>query len=238
MAISEIGGTLPAVSRLLTPSPFESSGRIPTAGPRTIDIDLGGLRDVDALLLGYVYAGSYPDISVSYGGGNYSQAMLADIPAAHTDGAPYRHYFVQLSAPITARFLRFTLLLPVGATVGTVAVGRNFSPLWGHEYGSGRAIEDTGTATRLSGGGFGIDEGVAIGGYQFTFGDLQPDEVRRLYQIVKDRRTTRSLLIVEDPEQSDGLNERIHWGLLHSLEAYERIDPMNTKWSLKIRDWG
>ena len=116
-------------------------------------------------------------------------------------------------------------------------MGRSWQAEWGHEWGAGRFIEDTGTAERLFGGGFGIDEGVAAGGYQWTFGDLQPAETEALYQLVKERRTTRTVLVVEDPEQSPGLNERIHWGLFRKLEPFERADPLNTKWSLSVGDW-
>lgn len=34
-----------------------------------------------------------------------------------------------------------------------------------------------------------------------------------------------------------GYEDRIHWGLLGKLDAYERLDPQNTKWSLSIGDW-
>ena len=45
------------------------------------------------------------------------------------------------------------------------------------------------------------------------------------------------MLVVEDPDQTDGLTERVHWGLFRKLDTYERLDPQNTKWSLQIADW-
>lgn len=116
-------------------------------------------------------------------------------------------------------------------------LGLSFQTEYGEERGGGGIIEDTGTVERLFGGGFGIDEGVATTGYQWTFGDLQDAERRQLFQIVKRLRTTRSFLMVENPAQTDGLNERIHWGNLRKLEAYERIDPRNSKWALSMWDW-
>lgn len=121
--------------------------------------------------------------------------------------------------------------------MGVLACGLAFQTEYGEERGGGGIIEDTGTVERLFGGGFGIDEGVATTGYSWTFGDLQDAERRQLFQIVKRLRTTRSFLMVENPAQTDGLNERIHWGLFRKLEAYERIDPRNSKWSLSIWDW-
>jgi len=117
-------------------------------------------------------------------------------------------------------------------------MGLAFQTEYGEERGGGGLIEDTGSVERLFGGGFGIDEGVATTGYQWSFGDLQNAERRQLYQIVKRLRTTRSFLMVEEPSQTEGLNERIHWGMLRGLEVYERINPRDTKWSFKMHDWG
>lgn len=116
-------------------------------------------------------------------------------------------------------------------------MGLAFQTEYGEERGGGGLIEDTGSVERLFGGGFGIDEGVATTGYSWTFGDLQDAERRQLFQIVKRLRTTRSFLMVENPAQTEGLNERIHWSLFRKLEAYERIDPKNSKWSLSCWDW-
>lgn len=237
VSIASIGGSLPLAYRLATPNPRESSGLIPTIASRTIDIDLGTARTLDTLFLGYVYAGAYPVVGVTYGTGGYSDANLPGLVAAPSDGSDFRHYFVQLAAPITARFIRLTVNFSVGSTIGCFMAGRSFSPKFGHEWGAGRFITDTGTATRLQDGSFGIDEGVGVGGYQWTFGDLSAEETSALYLIQRRRRTTKSVLVVEDPEQTPGLNERIHWGLFQKLSPYERLDPANTKWALQVGDW-
>ena len=238
LRIATLGGSLANAARLLTPDPREATGVTTASATQTIDIDLGAATSIDTVFLGYANASAYPAaIGMTYGVASYTETTAANIVVAPSIGFPFRHYFTQLAAPVTARYIRLSLPLPAGATFGVLAVGAAFMSQLGHEWGGGRFVTDTGSATRLQGGGFGIDEGVAAGGYQWTFGDLTADETQRLYLIQRNRRTTRTLLVVEDPEVSPGLNERIHWGLLGKLEAYERLDPINTKWSMTINDW-
>jgi len=174
--------------------------------------------------------------SASYGGANTT--TLANAVSMAPLGLGYPNHSIARFAPQSSRYLNLSIAAGSSAiTVGVIMLGLTFQPTYGHEYGSGRLITDTGSAERLFGGGFGIYEGERAGGWQWTLGDLTDAEVRTLYQLAKDRGATRSVLVVEDPDLTDGLNERIHWGLFSKLDAYERFAPNATRWSLRIDDW-
>lgn len=224
---------------LLTPDPKE----VATAAASVscyVDIDLGSAQSIDTIFIGFVSSNfgtviptggtvSVADFNLA-GGSLPGQASVLVNPAYHRVNVE--------SAPVTARYLRFNFSSVASVrTLGVLAVGLSVPIIWGHEFGSGRPIEDTGSAERLFSGGFGIYDGVTAGGYQWTFGDLYDSEVEALYALQRDRGTTRSLLVIEDPTQSSGLNERTHWGLLDRLEVYERGLPGASKYALKVRDW-
>lgn len=234
-----VGGTFPNVARVLTPDPKEASIYAVTGGG-SIDIDLGSVVTVDTIFVGYVsgFAGA-SDLTITSGTASYTTTARGTVALAPSDIAgARRHYLAWFPVPFDARYIRIAGTFVAGFTVGNVVVGKAFIPTWGHEYGAGRPITDTSNVERLFGGGFGIDEGVTVGGYQWTLGDLQPDELRALYALARDRGTARSTLVVEDPDYTDGLNERIHWGLFGKLEPYNRVNPLDTTWSFSIADWG
>lgn len=238
-------GTGTGPERALTPNPKEAWALPQTAQSAfyVLDLDFGAVKTFDSFFLGYVSVNSGRTWSVenidSAGGPGAGQPISGLAIAASGYGPPY-HAFAKLDTPITARMIRIVVQQSAGSpafNIGTVQVGLSFQTEYGEERGGGGIIEDTGSVERLFGGGFGIDEGVATTGYSWTFGDLQDAERRQLFQIVKRLRTTRSFLMVENPAQTEGLNERIHWSLFRKLEAYERIDPRNSKWSLSCWDW-
>jgi len=224
--------------RILTPDPKEAI--VIDGGDLGVTLDFGVPVTVDTIFLGYHTGGAVQGWSLNttpqYNAGADTNISGGDFSSLGY-GNP-THVFRQF-APATSRYWRIYFSRQGGApfTIGTLALGLSWSSKWGQEMGAGRQVIDTGTAERLFGGGFAIDEGARAGGYQWTFGDLQADEIRSLYQIVKDRGSTRSVLVVEDPEQTDGLNERIHWGLFERLDFYERSDPTNWRWALRISDW-
>lgn len=237
-ALTGISGST-GFARTLTPDPKEAM-ILASGAQGIVNIDAGAAVTADSFLCGYHggEAGSLWSVQ-AFTDATFSTVLATPVSGSAVAlgyGPPY-HSFA-LTSPVTARYWRLTYTAGSGASyVGVFALGAAFKTTWGTEWGAGRAIEDTGTAERLFGGGFGIDDGAVAGGYQWTFGDLQANELRILYQLVKDRRTTRSVLVVEDPDQTDGLTERVHWGLLRKLDTYERLDPQNTKWSLQIADW-
>lgn len=236
LPINAIGGSMPGVSRLLTPDPKEAA--IGDGGSETIDIDLGASVQFDTIFLGYTSAADGEAVTVTYGAGSYTTNAAANLPAGATEMlTPRRHFIRVYDAPMTGRYIRLTGTFAAGYAIGVVAVGLAWRPTWGHEFGGGRTVDTTGSAERLFGGGFGIDEGVTAGGWNFTLGDLQPAELKKLYAIARDRGETKSLLIIEDPDQTGDLSDRCHWGLFRKIEAYERLNPLDTRWSLQIGDW-
>jgi len=235
-SIVATSGTLTGAPLLATPDPKEAA--VATGGGGTIDIDLGAVQLIDTLFLGYTNAAAGSTATVRYGTGGPSEQDGGTIAAAESDAIePRRHFLRMFDTPFSARFLRISGNFAVGTVVGTVAAGRAFRPTYGQEYGGGRAVTDTGTVSRLFGGGFSIDEGARAGSWAWTLGDLTGDEVRALYALQLDRGSSRSVLVIEDPDAGPGLNERIHWSLFSRLDRYERLDPLNTKWGFQVDDW-
>lgn len=228
------------LARMTTPDPKEAA-RIVSTGA-SITLDFGAPVTADSAFIGWTTGLATTEYVVGTNSGNPNDGITERIAYGGMGdfgrGMTPNHVFQRASTPQTSRYWQFQFgAQVVDYSVGVISMGFAWQAEWGHEWGAGRTIEDTGSSERLFGGGWATDDGVAASGYQWTFGDLQPVEVDKLYAIVKDRRTTRSLLVVEDPEQTDGLNERLHWGLFRKLDAYERLDPQNTKWSLQIGDW-
>ena len=141
--------------------------------------------------------------------------------------------------PVALRYRRIapTTAFPPGYFMGVFAAGKAFRPELPEEYGGGRPIIDTGTATRVFGGGFAIDEAARAGGWQWTLSELSDAERSRLYAIVWRMGQTRTLLVVEDPDQTDGLNERIHWSLVGKIDPYERRDANLNRYAMSVLDW-
>jgi hypothetical protein len=232
-----------AASRLITPNPKEAIAVPANQVGVSFDLAFGRTVTFDTFYIGYHGApagsGAVALFQAIDGiGGTVTGNYTGNVSMEPTGYGPPYHTVARLAAPVSAAFLRVVINgNGAGFNVGTFAYGLAFQTEYGEERGGGGLIEDTGSVERLFGGGFGIDEGVATTGYQWSFGDLQDAERRQLFQIVKRLRTTRSFLMVENPAQTEGLNERIHWGNLRKLEAYERIDPRNSKWSLSMWDW-
>ncbi|MBA2717739.1 MAG: hypothetical protein H0U52_00660 [Chloroflexi bacterium] len=226
------------LSRVLTPDPKEAV--FLTAGTHNINFDIGSVANVDTVFLGFTGSAAW-SITYSVDGVNYSQwpgnpALRSDLVSPYL-WSPVRHALAVLANPVLARYVTISATVAADFPIGLVVIGAKVQSFWGHEWGAGRPIEDTGTAERLFGGGFGINEGARVSGYQWTFGDLTDQEMLDLFALAKDRGTTRPVLVVEDPDQTVGLHERIHWGLLDRLDAYERTHLSNTRWNMRIRDW-
>lgn len=224
--------------RVLTPNPKEAY--VANSGSSYFDLDLGVPVAIDTIFVGYITDGTQATFrleAIPGIGQTATDAIIDFFGAAIGHGNP-RHALGRRSTLFTSRYVRVVIQSPnAPVTIGTIALGGTFSSTYSQEWGGGQFVEDTGTAERMKGGGFAIDPGVATTGWQWTLGDLTNPERRQLMQIVKDRRTTKTLLVVENDDRVDGLNELIHWGLLRKLEPYERLDPLNTKWGFQIQDW-
>lgn len=236
--IATAGGSA-GMDRLATPDPKEAVV-VSTGG--YLALDMGVPVTADTLFIGYHSATADQQFAAFATGSTYYDNPISVVITSQLQqpglGPPF-HRLARF-APITSRYWRIDFNAGANNTayyMGVIALGQAFQPTYGHEYGSGRPVTDTGSAERLFGGGFGINEGTRAGGWQWTLGDLTDAEVRTLYRIALDRGTTRSVLVVEDPDITDGLNERIHWGLFAKLDPYERFAPGASRWALRIDDW-
>lgn len=203
---------------LATPDPKEI-----WTGSGTATLSLGGSRSVDSVFVGFMEGGS---ASVS-GFGSVSAA-----PSSRSE--PLRqHGFKRLSSPINVGSLSITS----SGAVGIIAVGLAFQPTFNKEWGAGRVPIDSGAREPLLGGGFGIGAGARKSGYRWTFGDILNSEIERLYEIAESCGETGPVVVVEDPDNTEGLNERLHYGLFERFEPYERANPSQTRWNLQISQW-
>jgi len=235
------GGVMVGAQRVATPSPKEAAIAVGSYGNNDIlvGLDFGADVQIDTLIVGYI-VNSLPLLEIRYGATTGVGGVIANVSAALGDGLPPYFYLVTLPTPVLARYIEIrpapgTTTAPY-FTVGVVAAGLAVMPFYGREWGAGRTIDDASNVERLFGGGFGIDQGAITTGYQWTCGDLQPEEVVSLYRIARSVGVSRSILVIED-DDAPAVGERIHWGLFRKLEAYERLDPSNTRWSFQIWDW-
>lgn len=230
---------------LLTADPKEVWADTGAAGSVSIDVDLGGLQPVDTIYLGSLYgAASAASWTISGGAAGYVETVIKPagplrVPDVAGRAAAVSHALWH-GASRVVRYIRISITIPAGAPqlmVGVLMVGAAFRPSWNKEWGSGRRPIDTGTATALPSGGFGIGEGVRKAAYYWTLGDLAGEEVDRLYDLAIDRGETRTVLVVEDPDQTVGLRNRIHYGLFERFRQYERRNRMQTRWEFGLEQW-
>lgn len=230
------------VARLLTPSPRETWVDSAVGSLATIDIDLGAAVAIDTLFLGTTKATLATTWSVSSGVAGPTEVAWATPPALAVPASIATrptHGLAMLAAAIPARYVRVVVNQPVGAPAmqaGVLAIGAALRPHWGHEWGGGRGISDLSTKTKLPDGGFGVGRGARRPTWQWTL-DLTSAEREALYAIAFDLGESAPLLVIEDPDRTPGLAERIHWGLFDRLEAYERRSSGSTRWSFRIEDW-
>jgi hypothetical protein len=231
-------------ANLLTADPKEVLAYTGTGAQNLIDIDLGSAQSIDSLLLGYFSwsGGADPAVSLWRGTATYTDTLVVSgsaLAPSSVSSPLRRHFFHRFSSPQTARYIRFapTTVNAITYQIGIVAIGLAFQPTYNREWGSGRRIIDTGTKEALLGGGFGIGEGARKSAFRWTFGDLTDAEVASLFDLGLDRGETRPIVVVEDPDVTSGLNERIHYGLFERLEPYERQNVSQTRWSLEVQQW-
>lgn len=233
------------VANLLTPDPKEVWVDTAVTTPVNIDIDLGSVQPIDTVFLGTV-TGAVAGTTWRIRGGvaGYTETDLLGTTALKAPDAagqsPAISHAFWNGAAQNVRYLRLVLTQPAGNQVlsaGVVMAGAAFVASLGQEWGAGRKVIDTGTATPLPSGGFAVVEGARKGSYSWTFGDLATAETDALYALQLDRGETRPLLVVEDPAQTTGLRWRLHYGKLMSLRQFERRNPAQTRWEMTIEEW-
>lgn len=140
--------------------------------------------------------------------------------------------------PQTSRHIRLALTQPTGQaalTIGGLIVGKSWKPLYPREPGTGRPPTDTGVRTRLDDGGLSTVPGKLLSGFKWVFGDLDPGELAKLWGVLRRRRTTEPLLLIEDPGEL--VAENVHYGTFVDLEAYERRDQSKSRFAMSFEDW-
>lgn len=239
-AISATRGS--GVDNLLTPDPKENWIDSVSGSDVTISLDLGSARQVDSFFVGYTNAAGSTDMGITYGvsvpgdaGFIATRSMLPSTRAA----SGRRHTVTYWPGTNVVRYVDFTFNKPTGAAlrIGVIAVGAAFVPEYNQEWGAGRQVVDLSTVEELAGGGFARELAARKASYRWTLGDLDQDEVDRLYALALDRGNSQPMLVVEDPDLTDGQSERCHWGLFNRLDSYERVNPNLNRWAFSINQW-
>lgn len=231
-------------SNLLTPSPKEVWADTAT-GTASFSIDFGATVTLDTLFLGHILPPAAGATWVCYGGiaGAFEINVFNTLPLRAVDSAgqfPAMSHALWRGSPVNVRYLSLQITQPAGSptlTAGVLMAGKAFVPLLNQEWGAGRRVIDTGSVSPLVDGGFAVVEGARKAGYAWTLGDLSSAEVDTLYALQLDRGESRPLLVVEDPAATTGQRNRIHYGLLRSLRAFERRNPVQTRWELSMEEW-
>ena len=230
---------------LLTRDPKEVWTDGPAGGSTELRIDLGAARTIDTVFLGALYrAAGAATWSITAGVAADDEMTVAASAALRAPEAAGRVSAVSHALwhgeAFSARYITITVSQPAGSLplqAGSVMVGAAFVPTWNKEWGSGRGVIDTGTATRLPSGGLATVEGARLGSYAWTLGDLTDAETDAMYGIQLDVGETLPVLVVEDPAATTGLRQRIHYGRLVSLRKYERREAALTRWEMAMEDW-
>lgn len=230
---------------MLTPDPKEVWVDGAPGTTAFIDIDLGAVIALDTVFLGSCTPAMAGTLwTISGGAAGPTEAILMPTcPLRAVDAAgqaaPLSHGF-WTGAVAMVRYLRLAVTQPAGSlplAVGNVLCGKAFTPTYNREWGSGRRVIDTGSATALPSGGYAIVEGARKAAFSWTLGDLTDEETEALYAMQLDRGETRPVLVAEDPAATTGQRNRLHYGRLTSLRAFERRNPAQTRWEFSIEEW-
>lgn len=231
-------------TNLLTNDPREIWSDFDAGNYRFINIDFGKDIQFDTVFLGNTNASfgsswrlSYGTSSEGSGLANYvfDGALLplpwADQPESRVP-ALYVHHEL-----ITARYVIVHVRQAEGQPlqIGRFIIGKALRPFYNKERGAQRVPFDTGTRTRLSDGSLSTVAGALISGFKWVFGNLSEAEANALWGIVRRRRTTEPVLLIEDAENLSV--EGTHYCTLIDLEGYLRDDPTKNRWALSVEDW-
>lgn len=241
----------------LIPSRGSGSANLQTSDPRevwidsdvgtpaTFDVDLGFERAVDTVFLGCLLSAHLgASWTISGGVDAYDQEVLMPRTPLRVLERDRRRrvmsHALWYGESRALRYIRISVKQPIMAdplSIGTLVVGDGFQPRYNKEWGSGRGVRDSSVVTRLPSGGVAVVEGARYGTYSWTLGDLDDDEADRLFEMQLGYGESRPVLVVEDPANTAGLRNRIHYGALTGLRAFERRNAVQTSWQLTMEDW-
>jgi hypothetical protein len=239
LAVSRGGGGANLVS--FDPREVWQDSAVGTAA--AIDIDLGAsAQPWDVIALINTNAAPAAGWTITTGAAAYTTTSLlsaAPLRLPSEDVADATGPAVWVSAtPQSTRLIRLAVTQPVGQsplTIGGVVIGKGWKPAYPREPGTGRPPIDTGTRTRLDDGGLSTVPGTLLSGFKYVFGDLDPSELAKLWGLLRRRRTTEPMLLIEDP--GDLKAEGVHFGTFTELESYERRDQSKSRWAMSFEDW-
>lgn len=242
-AIAASRGT--GAANLLTYDPKEVWQDSAVGAAATIDLDLGAAQAIDTVFLAAVYgAAAGATWTITGGLAGYTEFVIKAASALRAidaaGEAPAISHALWTGGLVNARYVRISVTQPAGNAalmIGRAMVGAKFSPAFNKEWGAGRGVIDTGTATRLPSGGFSIVEGARLGTYAWSLGDLSAAEVDALYALQLAVGETIPLLVAEDPAATTGQMRRLHYAKFVGLKRYDRRNPLQTRWEFAVEEW-
>ncbi|QNG47431.1 hypothetical protein [Sphingobium yanoikuyae] len=242
-AIAASRGT--GAANLLTGDPREIWLDSEAGGVAVIDIDLGVERIIDTIFLACLFGAADAATWWIKGGlAAYEEQTILDTSALRVPERDWRRrtmsHALWFGSEQLVRYIRIGVEQPAGAdplAIGALIVGDGFQPKYNKEWGSGRSVKDMSTVTRLPSGGVAVVEGGRYASYGWTLGDLSEEETDRLFELQLAVGESRPLLVVENPDRTAGLRNRIHYGTLTGLRSYERRNKVQTSWQLTIDGW-
>jgi hypothetical protein len=213
-----------------------------------IDFDLGGDTAIDtvAVLFTNLQPGAVWQLCAATqaqgaaylptGPANFLSTSFGVLPSNNSS----RQHGIWVGGAITMRFLRIILTAPTNnervLRIGNIVIGARVPLVWNFELGSGRKIEDQSIIRTLPGGETAPERGGRTPLFRATWSNIADTEMRAIYALLLDLGTSAPLLIVEDPDITTGLNERIHYGLLTGLDFTERSQVDKQRIDLTIRE--
>lgn len=222
--------------------------KAPAAGAVAIDIDLQGDTSLDTVFLGFSNAAAAATWEIraataAQGAGwlaNAGSIQLAPTQfwASFDALGPRYHGFWHAGAVLNVRHLRLIVTNAAAAlAAGVLVVGKAWQPSYNHEWQSGRGLDDLSLKERLASGAMSVDTRAIVTTWRWVLGDLTDADLRALWGIARRRGASRPLLVVEDPDVTEGLHERLHYGTLKDLSEYAREAPQKTRWEFTIEEW-
>lgn len=233
------------VLNLLSRNPKEVYADTEVGSAVTITVDLGVVRRIDTVMLGYVRQPTAAATwTVTAGVANGNERVLQPqgpmrVPDVAGRFAATSHALWTGNA-VDVRYLTISFMQPAGnasLTIGVLVVGLAFIASLGQEWGAGRQPLDTGSSTSLPSGGFSVIDGVRKRRYSWTFGDLSGDETDQLEQLAMALGKTKPGVAIEDAAITAGLRWRIFYGLFEQWKQYERRNRSQTRWEVGLEEW-
>lgn len=229
------------------------------ANDAMVEIDLGAVTTFDTLAVLYTNMSSLGQWSV-YGsaaafGAAFGEAAGLRILGSAAYGAfgitpsatRRRRHAMLTGAAVNVRYIRVYLRDFLANNpeqlirVGNIVMGNNALPTSAFdknfELGSGRRVQDLSEVEQLPGGELNRIRRAKVPGFKATWSNLTNAEARTLYATLEEIGLSEPTLLIEDPDATAGQNERIHYGVLKSVDVLERVQDDKQSVTLEVVDW-